>query len=97
MIKSGSYDDIFYAKTCHTKNKNSGGVSYSAGNAFLSKTDKIGVAHDRIWRQIDIIVYSNGFTSSKFVSASFKFSTFGAECIFMCPLCSYRFNLNISC
>ena len=39
---------------------------------FLSKTDKIRFAHYRIWRQIDIIGYFNGSTSSKFVSASFK-------------------------
>ena len=64
---------------------------------FLSKTDKIRFAHYRIWKQIDIIGYLNGSTSSKFVSASFKSFTFGAECISMWPLCSYRINLNISC
>ena len=36
-------------------------------------------------------------TSSKLVSASFKSFTFGAECISMWPLCSYRINLKISC
>ena len=50
---------------------------------ILSKTDKIRFAHYRIWRQIDIIGYLNGSTSSKFVSASFKSFTFGAEYIYM--------------
>ena len=50
---------------------------------YLSKTDKIRFAHYRIWRQIDIIGYLNRSTSSKFVSASFKSFTFGAECISM--------------
>ena len=48
---------------------------------FLSKTDKIRFAHYRIWREIDIIGYLNESTSFKFVSASFKSFTFGAECI----------------
>ena len=49
-----------------------------------------------IWRH-DIIGYLNGSISSKFVSASFKSFTFGAECMSMWPHCSYRINLNISC
>ena len=64
---------------------------------FLSKTEKIRFAHYSIWGHIDIIGYLNGSTSSKFVSASFKSFTFGAECISMWTLCSYRINLNISC
>ena len=64
---------------------------------FLSKTDKIRVAHYRVWRQIDIIGYLNGSTSSKFVSSSFKSFTSGAECTSMWLLCSYRINSNISC
>ena len=65
--------------------------------SLLSKTDKIRFAHYRIWRQIDIIGYLNGSTSSRFVSASFKSFTFGAECISIRLLCSYRINVNISC
>ena len=63
----------------------------------MSKTDKIRFAHYRLWRQIDIIGYLNGSTSSKFVSASFKSFIFGAECISMWPLCSYCINLNVKC
>ena len=36
LIKSGSYTDNFYAKTCNNKNKHDGGVSCSACNAFIS-------------------------------------------------------------
>ena len=39
---------------------------------LLAKTDKIRFALYGIWKQIDIIGYLNGSTSSKFVSASFK-------------------------
>ena len=50
---------------------------------LLAKTDKIRFAPYGIWKQIDIIGYLNGSTSSKFVSASFKSVIFGAECISM--------------
>ena len=38
LIKSGSYIDIFYVKTCATtKNKHIGRVSCSACNAFIGE------------------------------------------------------------
>ena len=60
-----------------------GRILFTVWPFFLSKTDKIRFAHYRIWRQINIIRYLNGSTSSKFVSASLKSFTFGAECISM--------------
>ena len=66
--------------------------------ALLSETDKMRFAHYRLeanwYHWIFKRIYKFEF---KFVSASFKSYTFGAECISMWPLCSYRFNLNISC
>ena len=78
----------------HVKKTHKKMVKSRLQGAFLSKTDKIRFAYYRIWRQIDIIGYLNGSTSSKFVSASFRSFTFGAECISMWLLCSYCINLN---
>ena len=54
-------------------------------NFCLLKTEKITFPHYRIWRQIDIIGYLNGSTSSKIVSVSFKsFFFFLVQNAFLC-------------